>query len=63
MVYVKRFPLSKTGPTTWKDMKKASASETSDATSSLMDVKRGIRMSFSRETVSNRIKEVFLNSF
>jgi len=63
MVYVKRFPLSKPGPTTWKDMKKGPTSKTSDAASYLMDGKRGIRMSFSRETVSNRIKEAFLNSF
>jgi hypothetical protein len=51
------FPLSEIGSTAWKDMKKRPASETPDAASYRMDGKKGNRMNFSRETVSNRIKE------
>jgi hypothetical protein len=57
------FPLSEIGPTAWKDMKKRPTSETLDAASYLMGGKKGNRMIFSREMVSNRIKEAFLNSF
>jgi hypothetical protein len=51
------FPLTDIGLTTWKDMKKNSAFKKLDAASYPMDGNRGIEMSFSRQTVSNRIKE------